>query len=218
MKNYTLISYPPPRARIVEYPAHGGETCIDYTFVGNVEKGTGNPPFTYEWDFSYDEINFNVDKTGEIVNWSYNLGDLWYTVALRVTDDSDREDIDTQIFYIEKGYDFVVTDITVNSTNGWPVKENERFWIYAKVNNDDSGWTPSYEVFIEVYHMIPWYRYKTFDRIFEDPLPGYGDRAFETESYLIRDGDHGWYIVYVEVFVDGVELEQGHEDFWIWND
>jgi PKD repeat protein len=43
-------------------------------------------PLSYAWDFDYDGTNFDVDATGQTVNYAWPSPGI-YTVALRVTDD-----------------------------------------------------------------------------------------------------------------------------------
>ena len=65
----------------------------------------------YEWDFDYDGITFNTDATGQVVTKSggYTITNgtdtQLFTVALRVTDDSDpaRTSIDTAIVTVSNG-------------------------------------------------------------------------------------------------------------------
>jgi len=47
---------------------------------------------SYDWDFSYDGVTFNVEGTGLTPTTSYNMLGT-YTVALRITDDDGFEDI-----------------------------------------------------------------------------------------------------------------------------
>ena len=49
---------------------------------------------TYEWDFTYDGITFVAEATGATTSHAYSAIDT-YTVALRVTDTSGRQHIDT---------------------------------------------------------------------------------------------------------------------------
>jgi hypothetical protein len=52
---------------------------------------------TYDWDFNYDGITFDVGATGATVSTSYPDGPTSYTVALRVTDKDGASTIDTLV-------------------------------------------------------------------------------------------------------------------------
>jgi PKD repeat protein len=62
-------------------------------------NGTATDPgadtFTFEWDFDYDGLVFDVDDTGQSVTTSYATGPATYVVALRVTDDDGDFGLDT---------------------------------------------------------------------------------------------------------------------------
>ncbi len=47
---------------------------------------------TYEWDFDYDGVNFDVDATGPTVAHTYTAAGV-YTVALRATDDLSMREV-----------------------------------------------------------------------------------------------------------------------------
>ncbi len=66
-------------------------------------SGTANggiPPYTYEWDFDYNGVTFNVEATGETPSKSWSTEGV-YTVALRVTDKIDTKKIDSTTISIE---------------------------------------------------------------------------------------------------------------------
>lgn len=60
-------------------------------------SGTDVPSDTlsYDWDFDYDNITFNIDDSGTNVSTSYADGPATYTVALRVSDDDGGATVDT---------------------------------------------------------------------------------------------------------------------------
>ncbi len=57
------------------------------TFDGSGSSDPGNDTLTYEWDFDYDGVTFDVDMTGQNVSTTYPDGPATYTVVLRVRDD-----------------------------------------------------------------------------------------------------------------------------------
>ena len=61
------------------------------TFSGSATDGVG--VLTYEWDFSYDGVTFNVEATGQIIGQSFDDDIDNGQVALRVTDSIDQFDI-----------------------------------------------------------------------------------------------------------------------------
>ena len=66
------------------------------TFDGSASFDDQQPAneLTYEWDFNYDGVTFNVDATGQVVEFNYTAPGT-YTAALRVTDAGSLSDIDT---------------------------------------------------------------------------------------------------------------------------
>ena len=77
----------PPVAYAGSGPYSGNEgSSID--FAGSAFD-IADDPLTYEWDFTYDGITYNVDASGSLTP-SHTYDDKGsYTVALRVTDDHD---------------------------------------------------------------------------------------------------------------------------------
>ena len=77
----------PPVAYAGSGPYSGNEGS-PISFTGSAFD-IADDPLTYEWDFSYDGITFNVDASGSLTP-SHTYDDKGsYTVALRVTDDHD---------------------------------------------------------------------------------------------------------------------------------
>ncbi len=69
------------------------------SFYGSASDPGTNDIYTYEWDFEYDGVTFDVDATGQNVTHVYS--DDWIgDVALRVTDDDGGVDIDIAIVNI----------------------------------------------------------------------------------------------------------------------
>jgi PKD repeat protein len=61
----------------------------------------GADELTYEWDFNYDGITFNVDSVGQSATTSYPNGPAAFTVALRVTDDDGGSALDTLLVTVD---------------------------------------------------------------------------------------------------------------------
>lgn len=78
-------------AKIKGAPFSGlvGETIY---FNGTTTGGVA--PYTYEWDYDYSGVSFDVDGTGNETTHSYGSAGH-YIVALRVTDDTGNTSIDT---------------------------------------------------------------------------------------------------------------------------
>ncbi len=77
----------PPVAYAGSGPYSGNEGS-PINFAGSAFD-VADDPLTYEWDFTYDGITFNVDASGSLTP-SHTYDDKGsYTVALRVTDDHD---------------------------------------------------------------------------------------------------------------------------------
>ena len=62
---------------------------------------------SYEWDFEYDGMNFDVDSSDEWTSWSYPERRP-YTVALRVTDDQGATDMATLEIFVGDEDEWVV--------------------------------------------------------------------------------------------------------------
>jgi hypothetical protein len=62
-------------------------------------NGTATDPgadtFTFEWDFDYDGMVFDVEATGQVVSTTFAGAATTYVVALRVTDDDGGAGLDT---------------------------------------------------------------------------------------------------------------------------
>ena len=88
----------------------------------------------YEWDFDYDGITFNVQATGVVVEYSYSrmnvtgVGEditvLPYTVALRVTDDSNPAE-----------QDIATGNATLSFQNLAPIADAEGPYYSTRVND-----------------------------------------------------------------------------------
>ncbi len=71
-----------------------GFEVASFTFQGSCTDPGVLDTHTYEWDFNYDSITFNVDATGQSVPHTW-IDDFDGYVALRVTDDDGEADIDS---------------------------------------------------------------------------------------------------------------------------
>ena len=81
-------------------------TVIGDLVEGNVLYIDGRPSSSYpdmivswEWDLHYDGETFHTEKTGDVVEHTYN-DHATYTIALRVTDDDGSEDLIERTFTI----------------------------------------------------------------------------------------------------------------------
>ena len=63
------------------------------TFDGSSSSDIENDPLTYEWDFDYDGITFDVDEVGASVAFNATDGLATHNIALRVTDSSGDDDV-----------------------------------------------------------------------------------------------------------------------------
>jgi PKD repeat protein len=83
----TVENVPPWNVTIVDPPGNPYRTTtgMPVTFRGT---GTDVPadPLTYRWDFNYDGLTFDQDATGQVVTYTWQVGND-YQVALRVYDD-----------------------------------------------------------------------------------------------------------------------------------
>jgi PKD repeat protein len=78
--------------------AGGNQTVLEgdqVSFNGTAFDPGVNDTLTYEWDFDYDGVTFDVNGTGRNVSTTYPDGPANYTVALRVTDSDNAFDINT---------------------------------------------------------------------------------------------------------------------------
>jgi hypothetical protein len=71
-----------------------GFEVVTFTFNGNCTDVGIYDTHTYEWDFDYDGISFDVDTTGQSVAHTW-IDDFEGYVALRVTDDDGGVGVDT---------------------------------------------------------------------------------------------------------------------------
>jgi PKD repeat protein len=71
-----------------------GYEVSTFTFNGSFYDPGAGDTHTFEWDFDYDGVNFDVDSTGQTAThtWTDDFDGL---IALRVTDDDGGSDIDT---------------------------------------------------------------------------------------------------------------------------
>jgi hypothetical protein len=71
-----------------------GYEVSTFTFAGSFYDPGSGDTHTFEWDFDYDGVNFDVDSTGQTASqtWADDFDGL---IALRVTDDDGGSDIDT---------------------------------------------------------------------------------------------------------------------------
>ena len=74
----------------------GGLVALDASASSDPEQ-TDNTTLTYEWDFDYDELTFDVDSTGMSPDFSASAidGPATRTIGLRVADDGDLSDTAT---------------------------------------------------------------------------------------------------------------------------
>lgn len=79
----TINNDPPLAAAGPDQTVFEGDTI---NFDGSSSSDPNGDSLTYEWDFNYDGINFEVDGTGAQVSYQYPDGPANVTVALRVSD------------------------------------------------------------------------------------------------------------------------------------
>ena len=93
----TTINVPPTADSGGPYSvAEGGLVALDASASSDPEQ-TDNNTLTYEWDFDYDGLTFDVDATGMSPDFSASMidGPATQTIGLRVTDDGDLSDTTT---------------------------------------------------------------------------------------------------------------------------
>lgn len=84
---------------------------------------SGHNIVKYEWDFDYDGVTFDIQASGVVVEHSYSSMKT-YTVALRVTDDSDPSETDIG-----------TENATLSFTNHAPVADAGDTYYTARVND-----------------------------------------------------------------------------------
>ncbi|HHN45981.1 MAG TPA: PKD domain-containing protein, partial [Planctomycetes bacterium] len=151
-----------PTASFTRAPSSGAPPLIV-----NVDASASSDPdgfiVSYEWDFHYDGVTFNVEDTGVTTSYQYD-NEGTFTIALRVTDDGSAWRIATNTVIVSSGpinNPPVIDSLTANppSSGTWPV-ENVEFTV---VYHDDDGDTC----------LIEWdtaYNWGTFN-----PNPAYED-------------------------------------------
>lgn len=87
-----IVRNVPPTANAGE--DKDGYEVSTFTFKGSFSDPGIYDTHTYEWDFDYDGINFDVDAVGQSVSHTW-IDDFDGDVALRVTDDDGGVGIDT---------------------------------------------------------------------------------------------------------------------------
>ena len=71
---------------------YSGIVGVQVNFTGAATGGTA--PYTYQWDYDYDGITFDVDGTGDTSSHTYAAAGH-YIVALNITDSTGNSSIDT---------------------------------------------------------------------------------------------------------------------------
>lgn len=97
-KQEIIAVYAPPTANFTYTPEEPfvNETV---TFDASASTPNGGTIISYEWDFDYDGVTFNVDATGIEANHTYTeFGS--HTVMLRVTDSEDLSDSVSELIEI----------------------------------------------------------------------------------------------------------------------
>jgi PKD repeat protein len=102
-QNFTVTvidAHPSSTIRDVGTVVEGTNVSLD----GSFSRSYPDPIVSFEWDLSYDGMNFNVEATGMIYNHTF-MSDGTYRVALKVTDDDGST---------------AISDIYVTVTDGRP--------------------------------------------------------------------------------------------------
>jgi hypothetical protein len=117
------------------------------TFTGT---GGGQGTLTYQWDFSYDGVTFNVEGSGTPINYTYGSAGS-YTVALRVTDSctnpSAQSAIATQAVTITSGTSRVVISRVYGgggSASGYYIDDFIELFNAGTASQDVSTWSVQY--------------------------------------------------------------------------
>jgi len=179
----------------------------------------GYPPYTFDWDFDYDGVNFDVDVHDDSTpSWTYITAGEYnepkdYTVALRVTDGY-SSDIDTQVCTIYYSYKLEVW--TINGP--FRVKVTEPATFYGYIWND--GWvqSPSYDIDAEVWFFAP-----PWEKVHDWPIetyPGllpYDSPGNPTHYYQFtwRTEEVGYHEFWIILQVNGVIVDAQYKGFWV---
>ncbi len=141
----------PPQA-VFTAPLYGIET-LDVVFDGSASNDAADGGWitSYEWDFDYDGMTFDVDATGKVAVHAFDLAGT-YTVALRVTDNDGldaiaSEDITIQIWMVGGWFpDLIGKQAWPESPKWYESKSGREPEFYARIGNPTED---EYEVYAE---------------------------------------------------------------------
>ncbi len=109
---------------------YAGDEGSPITLTGSATD-PGADTFTFEWDFDYDGITFDVDGIGQVITNAWPDGPITYTVALRVTDDDGGVGYDTTLVAVD--------NISPTAEAGGPYTGDEGSPITLTGNATDPG-------------------------------------------------------------------------------
>lgn len=134
-----VVTAPPP-AVVGELLQFDGSSSTDDGWI-----------VSYEWDFDYDGMTFDVDATGDVVFHAYDVVGT-YTAALRVTDNDGATDIGDQIIqvltWMEGGTfpDLVMWEAKAEKPKWYEATDGQNASFNARVGNPTSE---DFEVYVE---------------------------------------------------------------------
>jgi hypothetical protein len=194
-----------------------GDTLVEYQWFGGTVFGS--PPFTFDWDFDYDGEHFDEDvQNVQNPTWTYNVAGAYnqprdYTVALRVTDGHENQDIDTQVITITPTYALEILEI-----------DGPRFpdldapvTFTVKVKNTGTVRSPSYVLDAKIWWK--WEILEDFDDEESEGLIPYGPPNYRKDTFyfLYVTEEIGYQEFWAIIKVDGVILDEGSRWFRVTN-
>jgi hypothetical protein len=221
LSGFTSLQAAPEQvvAIILDGPT-SGYTLDEYAWEGG--HFFGGPPYTYDWDFDYDGVNFDTDvPNDQYPTWTYYVADEYnepkdFTVALRVKDGYGSEDIDTLVIHIEPTYELEVTNI--DGPLHIKILHSGLFEGFI-INNGDERSAP-YQYDAEVWwfntHEMNWEKKWDPDPVHYDGLDPYAHGGNRHEFHEVVTGTElGWHQFWVILSVDGVILDDHCHNYWV---
>ncbi len=75
-------------------------TTVNFSGAGSTDPDGASDIVSYQWDYNYDGVNFDIDATGVSTSVTYNDNGT-HTVALRVTDSAGNTSIDSSLVTVQ---------------------------------------------------------------------------------------------------------------------